>query len=56
MYAAVPIIIPARVVWVAVACADESPTETGATFANPKSSTFTIPSGLILMLPGFRSR
>ena len=27
-----------------------------ATFASPKSSTFTVPSGVILMLAGFRSR
>ena len=26
------------------------------TFASPKSSTFTVPSGVILMLAGFRSR
>jgi len=25
-------------------------------FANPKSSSFTVPSGRILMLAGFRSR
>ena len=25
-------------------------------FANPKSSTFTLPSGVTLMFPGFKSR
>ena len=32
------------------------PLAVAATFASPKSRTFTVPSGLILMLAGFRSR
>ena len=30
--------------------------DAAVTFAKPKSKTFTVPSRLILMLPGFRSR
>ena len=33
-----------------------APSASGTTFARPKSSTLTVPSGRILMLAGFRSR
>ena len=58
MYAAVPMIMPAcvghrqggRV------AGFEPSDEPGATAASPKSSTLTTPSGVIMMLAGFRSR
>ena len=59
MYAAVPTIIPvpvrpaARVTVSAGSAALES---SASAFARPKSSTFAMPSGVILMLAGFRSR
>ena len=54
MYATVPITAPSAV--------DSTPDPVGpgsrgaSNFATPKSSTFTVPSGAILMLAGFRSR
>ena len=59
MYAAVPRIIPsARVAHRHgrrfVRSGVEPPPPTA--FARPKSSTFTVPSGVILMFAGFRSR
>jgi len=59
MYAAVPRITPALVAALIVGESSGLPTaaSTGAPrFAKPKSSTLTVPSDLILMLPGFRSR
>ena len=60
MYAAVPMIVPtwvARAVSVGevIAFALDAPPGSIA-FANPKSSTFTVPSGRTLMFAGFRSR
>ena len=38
-------------------CSKRSPEAVlSVTLANPKSSTFTVPSGRRMMLPGFRSR
>ena len=62
MYAAEPRIVPARVAAGLVIVGDiERAALTAATspsiaFANPKSSTFTVPSGRSLILAGFRSR
>ena len=61
MYAAVPRITPSRV-WATARVGDRdgslaaSPDSPPNTFARPKSSTFTVPSPVILMLAGFRSR
>ena len=50
-------IMPARVgEMVIVGELSASPADPSALFASPKSSTFTVPSGVILMLAGFRSR
>jgi hypothetical protein len=58
MYAAVPMIMPASVAAIVrVGEMDPSPAGAGcATAAKPKSSTFTRPAGVIMMLAGFRSR
>jgi len=49
--------MPARVgEMVIVGELSASPADPSALFASPKSSTFTVPSGVILMLAGFRSR
>ena len=60
MYAAVPSTVPARVTCSRVTVGECSGLPAGGVssvpLARPKSSTFTVPSGLILMLPGLRSR
>ncbi len=57
MYAAVPRITPAQVAGGAVSVGSPCPIGAGsASFANPKSSTFTTPSRVIFTLAGFRSR
>ncbi len=60
MYPAVPMIIPAcvaRMVSVGELVGLPSPgLDVWPTAASPKSSTFTTPSGVIMMLAGFRSR
>lgn len=63
MYAAVPMIMPASVMWREVVGEWESSAldedEAGSpsrAFARPKSRTFTLPSGVTLMFAGFRSR
>ena len=62
MYAAVPSIMPTPViiagdVIVGDAVASMRPPLAGSSaFANPKSSTFTVPSGRTLIFAGFRSR
>ena len=59
MYAAVPRIMPARVcpmVMVGEFASEDLGGSSSRTLARPKSSTFTTPSGVILMLAGFRSR
>ena len=58
MYGGVPSIAPGRhSVVVIMTRAPSGPNLVpGATFAKPKSRTFTVPSGVILMLAGFRSR
>ena len=58
IYAAVPMITP---IWVAAAVSvgdwDGSPSGLGSSaLANPKSSTFTVPSSLTFTLAGLRSR
>ena len=59
MYAAVPRITPVRV-WPSVSvgelASDDGGGSSSSTLAKPKSSTFTTPSGVILMFAGFRSR
>jgi hypothetical protein len=52
----VPAIIPVPVIVSAIVAASSGATAAAAAFASPKSSTLTVPSGVILMLPGFRSR
>jgi hypothetical protein len=57
----VPRIIPACVMAGVVIVGDidtldDEPTEGSIALANPKSSTFTVPSGRTLMFAGFRSR
>ena len=59
MYAAVPRIIPACVPCKSVGDIDrfgDEPAAGSVAFANPKSRTFTVPSGRTLMFAGFRSR
>src|SRR5262245_17729359 len=60
IYAAVPRMTPILVMAGLVIvgnCDKWAATEPGSrAFANPKSSTFTLPSGVILMLAGFKSR
>ena len=59
MYAAVPRIMPCSVIAGDVIVGEFVNVAEGVdsnAFANPKSSTFTVPSGRILMLAGFRSR
>ena len=62
MYAAVPRIMPASVAAITIVGECERfwgtvfPDSGETIFANPKSSTLTVPSRLILMLPGLRSR
>ena len=64
MYAAVPMTIPISVAAAVNEIVGEAlvglkpcaPYEGSSAFARPKSSTFTVPSVLILMLAGFRSR
>ena len=60
MYPAVPMIIPAWVacmVNVGELVGLPSPgVDAWPTAASPKSSTFTTPAGVTMMLPGFRSR
>ena len=61
MYAAVPRIIPACVIAGVVIVGDcdtlGDATPVGSiAFANPKSSTFTVPSSRTLMFAGFKSR
>ena len=60
MYAAVPKITPiwvmAGVVMVGDLDASAEVPAGSIAFANPKSKTFTVPSGLTLMFAGFRSR
>jgi hypothetical protein len=58
IYAALPRTTPARVpTAVTVGAFTESvPPGVPSTFASPKSSTFTVPSGRTLMFAGFRSR
>ena len=57
IYAAVPTIMPACVAAMLMVgeCSDGA-AGIPPIFANPKSRTFTVPSVLILMLLGFRSR
>ncbi len=58
MYAAVPRIVPARVAAMLNVgeCAGSPPEDSSArALASPKSSTLTLPSGVILMLAGFKS-
>ena len=59
MYAAVPRMIPARVAaTLIVGDCDGSPSDgsSPSAFASPKSSTFTLPSGVTFTFAGFRSR
>src|SRR5262245_53440032 len=58
MYAGVPRITPSRVSRPAVASVGVESNDYGGSiaFASPKSRIFTLPSGVILMLAGFRSR
>jgi hypothetical protein len=60
MYAAVPRIIPGVEAMVFSVGEFDNPTASDDSippaFANPKSRTFTAPSWVILILPGFRSR
>src|SRR2546425_11242219 len=57
MYAAVPRITPLAVPLIIVIEFDRSADVLGASaFANPKSKIFTLPSGVIFVLAGFRSR
>ena len=58
MYAAVPMITPICVAAaVSVGDCDGSPVGFGSSaFANPKSSTLTVPSSRTLMFAGFKSR
>ena len=58
MYAAVPRITPALVPSNVIVgeFAVSTGTSGAAAFANPKSRIFTTPSGVTLMLAGFRSR
>ena len=58
IYAAVPMITPICVAMaVSVGDSKKSPAGDGSSaFANPKSSTLTVPSSLTLMLAGLRSR
>jgi hypothetical protein len=57
MYAAVPKMTPACVAgMLMVGESSDGAAGVPPNFASPKSRTFTVPSGLILMLPGFRSR
>ena len=57
MYAGMPRINPACVIAVRVgAPARNSACDSGAALANPKSKTFTRPSGVTLMLAGLMSR
>jgi hypothetical protein len=63
MYAAVPRIVPTPVIIAGVVIVGDcdsptAPEAAGASvnFANPKSNTFTVPSGRTLMLAGFKSR
>ena len=54
-----PTIDPSRVPWSLIvgACDRSGPAESPVVaFASPKSSTLTTPSGVTLMLAGFRSR
>jgi hypothetical protein len=65
MYAAVPRITPTPVICAGLVIVGDcvwrsSPARPGpapsVSFARPKSSTFTLPSGVILMFAGFKSR
>ena len=60
MYAAVPMITPMPVIAGLVIAADcDASIEVGnglSAFANPKSSTLTVPSDLSLIFAGFKSR
>jgi hypothetical protein len=56
MYAAVPSSVPACVPTVVTVGASALTSSGARIFAMPKSSTFTVPSGVTLMLAGFRSR
>jgi hypothetical protein len=61
MYAAVPRITPTPVIMAGVVivgdCDIFAALPTGSiALARPKSSTFTVPSGVVMMLVGFRSR
>ena len=59
MYAAVPSLTPSwlsHTSWELASTDECSASGTIDAFANPKSSTLTTPSGVILMLAGFRSR
>ena len=63
IYAAVPSRTPTPVIMAGDVIVGEAVTSAGrprlpacASFARPKSSTFTTPSGVILMFEGFRSR
>ena len=58
MYAAVPRMIPARVIIAGLVIVGELivAAEGSSAFASPKSSTLTVPSARTLMFAGLRSR